>query len=117
MATKKITKVEMFALIANKVADEPEMVEFIQHEIELLNKKATSKKPTKVQVENEGFKAEILAYLTEVGKAVTIKEMQTAVTALADLSNQKMTHLLSALINENKISKEYEKKTPYYSIA
>ena len=117
MTTKKMTKVEMFTLIADKVADEPEMVEFIQHEIELLNKKATSKKPTKVQVENEGFKAEILAYLTEVGKAVTIKEMQSAVEVLANLSNQKMTHLLSALIDEKKISKEYEKKTPYYSIA
>ena len=44
MATKKITKVEMFALIAKEVADKPEMVEFINHEIELLNKKATSKK-------------------------------------------------------------------------
>jgi formate dehydrogenase maturation protein FdhE len=117
MATKKMTKVEMFALIADKVGDEPEMVEFIQHEIELLNKKATSKKPTKVQVENEGFKAEILAYLTEIGKAVTIKEMQSAVECLAELSNQKMTHLLSALIAEGKIKKEYEKKTPYYSIA
>lgn len=117
MATKKITKVEMFALIATEVADKPEMVEFINHEIELLTKKATSKKPTKVQVENESFKAEILAYLTEVGKAVTIKEIQSAVEVLANLSNQKMTHLLSALIAEGKISKEYEKKTPYYSIA
>jgi formate dehydrogenase maturation protein FdhE len=117
MATKKITKVEMFALIAQEVADKPEMVEFINHEIELLTKKATSKRPTKVQIENESFKAEILAYLTEVGKAVTIKEMQAAVATLTELSNQKMTHLLSALVNEQKITKEYEKKTPYYSIA
>lgn len=117
MATQKMTKIGMLSLIAEKVADEPEMVEFLHHEIELLNKKATSRKPTKVQIENESFKAEILTYLTEVGKAVTIKEMQAAVATLTELSNQKMTHLLSALVNEHKITKEYEKKTPYYSIA
>ena len=113
---KKMTKVEMFSAIREAVSENAEMVAFIDHEIELISKKATSKKPTKVQVENEGFKAEILAYLTEVGKAVTIKEMQSAVECLAGLSNQKMTHLLSALIDEKKISTEYEKKTPFYSI-
>lgn len=115
--TKKMTKVEMFSAIREVVSENAEMVAFIDHEIELISKKAASKKPTKVQVENEGFKAEILAYLTEMGKAVTIKEMQSAVECLAELSNQKMTHLLSALIAEGKISKEYEKKTPFYSIA
>ena len=115
--TKKMTKVEMFSAIREVVSENAEMVAFIDHEIELISKKAASKKPTKVQVKNEGFKAEILAYLTEVGKAVTIKEMQSAVECLAELSNQKMTHLLLALIAEGKISKEYEKKTPFYSIA
>lgn len=115
--TKKMTKVEMFSAIREVVSENAEMVAFIDHEIELISKKAASKKPTKIQVENEGFKAEILAYLTEVGKAVTIKEMQSAVECLAELSNQKMTHLLSALVEEKKISKEYEKKTPFYSIA
>lgn len=115
--TKKMTKVEMFSAIREVVSENAEMVAFIDDEIELISKKAASKKPTKVQIENESFKAEILAYLTEVGKAVTIKEMQSAVGTLAELSNQKMTHLLSALIEEKKISKEYEKKTPFYSIA
>ena len=115
--TKKMTKVEMFSAIREVVSENAEMVAFIDHEIELISKKAASKKPTKVQIENESFKAEILAYLTEVGKAVTIKEMQSAVECLTGLSNQKMTHLLSALVEEKKISKEYEKKTPYYSIA
>ncbi len=115
--TKKMTKVEMFSAIREAVSENAEMVAFIDHEIELISKKAASKKPTKVQIENESFKAEILAYLTEVGKAVTIKEMQSAVECLAGLSNQKMTHLLSALVEEKKISKEYEKKTPFYSIA
>jgi hypothetical protein len=117
MATKKITKVEMFALIADKVADEPEMVEFIQHEIELLNKKSTSKKPTKVQELNEKLKEIIYNYFLESEGHKSIKEIQAEIPELADLSNQKITHLLSAMIVEGKLSKEYEKKTPYYSIA
>ena len=117
MATKKITKVEMFALIAQEVADKPEMVEFINHEIELLTKKATSKKPTKVQELNEHLKEVIYNYFLECEGHKSIKEIQAAVPELADLSNQKITHLLSAMIVEGKISKKYEKKTPYYSIA
>ena len=68
--TKKMTKVEMFSAIREVVSENAEMVAFIDHEIELISKKAASKKPTKVQVENEGFKAEILAYLTEVRLAL-----------------------------------------------
>ena len=117
MATKKITKVEMFALIAQEVADKPEMVEFINHEIELLTKKASSKKPTKVQELNEHLKEVIYNYFLECEGHKSIKEIQAAIPELVDLSNQKITHLLSAMIVEGKISKEYEKKTPYYSIA
>lgn len=117
MATQKMTKIGMFSLIAEKVADEPEMVEFLHHEIELLNKKATSRKPTKVQELNEHLKEVIYNYFLECEGHKSIKEIQAAVPELADLSNQKITHLLSAMIVEGKLSKEYEKKTPYYSIA
>ena len=58
-----MTKKEMFAEIRNIVADNEEMVAFIDHEIELLERKSNSpKKPTKIQIENDGFKAEIVAY-------------------------------------------------------
>ena len=62
-----MTKKEMFAEIRKVVADNAEMVAFIDHEIELLNRKSGSpRKPTKTQVENDGFKADILAALAEV---------------------------------------------------
>ena len=117
MATKKITKVEMFTAIREVVADNAEMVAFIDHEIELISKKAASKKPTKVQELNEQLKEIIYNYFLECEGHKSIKEIQAAVPELADLSNQKITHLLSAMIVEGKLSKEYEKKTPYYFIA
>ena len=117
----KMTKVEMFALIAEiaEVKANPEMSAFIAHEIELLNTKSANKKPTKVQVENETFKALILTFLTEKGSAFTIKELQANIPELANLSNQKMTHLLYALGEKGtgQIVKTYDKKTPYYEIA
>lgn len=115
--TKKMTKVEMFSAIREVVSDNAEMVAFIDHEIELISKKAASKKPTKVQELNEKLKEIIYNYFLECEGHKTIKEIQGAIPELADLTNQKITHLLSAMIVEGKISKEYEKKTPYYSIA
>lgn len=114
---KKMTKVQMFAAIREVVADNAEMVAFIDHEIELISRKATSKKPTKVQELNEQLKKIIYDYFLKSEGHKSIKEIQAEIPELADLSNQKITHLLSAMIVEGKLLKEYDKKTPYYSIA
>ena len=113
-----MTKKEMFAEIRNIVADNEEMVAFIDHEIELLERKSNSpKKPTKTQVENDGFKAEIVAYLTEVDTPKTIKELQTEIPSIGGLTNQRITHMLTDLVKAETLTKEYVKKTPYYSVA
>lgn len=113
-----MTKKEMFAEIRNYVVDNEEMVAFIDHEIELLEKKANSpKKPTKTQIENDGFKAEIISYLTTADSPKTIKELQVNVVGLADLTNQRITHMLTDLVKAGTLSKEYVKKTPYFFVA
>ena len=113
-----MTKKEMFAEIRNIVADNEEMVAFIDHEIELLERKSNSpKKPTKTQIENDGFKAEIVAYLTEVDAPKTIKELQAEIPSIGGLTNQRITHMLTDLIKAGTLAKEYVKKTPYYSVA
>ena len=113
-----MTKREMFAEIRNIVADNEEMVAFIDHEIELLERKSNStKKPTKTQVENDGFKAEIVAYLTEVDTPKTIKELQAGIPSISGLTNQRITHMLTDLVKAETLTKEYVKKTPYYSVA
>lgn len=112
-----MTKREMFTEIRNIVADNEEMVAFIDHEIELLERKSNSpKKPTKTQIENDGFKAEIVAYLTEVDAPKTIKELQAEIPSISGLTNQRITHMLTDLVKAETLTKEYVKKTPYYSI-
>lgn len=113
-----MTKREMFNVIRNAVIDNEEMVTFIDHEIDLLNRKSTSaKKPTKTQVENDGFKAEIIAHLTEVDAPKTIKELQAEMPSISGLTNQRVTHLLTDLVKAEKLTKAYIKKVPYYSVA
>ena len=113
-----MTKKEMFAEIRNIVADNEEMVAFIDHEIELLERKSNSpKKPTKTQIENDGFKAEIVAYLTKVDAPKIIKELQAEIPSISGLTNQRITHMLTDLVKAETLTKEYVKKTPYYSVA
>jgi len=111
-----MTKKEMFAEIRNIVANNEEMVAFINHEIELLEKKSNSpKKPTKTQIENNAFKADIIAYLTAVDAPKCIKEMQEAIPTISSLTNQRITHMLTDLVKAETLTKEYVKKVPYYS--
>ena len=88
-----MTKKEMFAEIINLAEGKPttatpvEIIEFASHEIELLEKKATTpRKPTANQIENESLAAEIVAYLTEVDTLKSIKELQEEVPSLSTLS-------------------------------
>ena len=115
-----MTKKEMFiAMLAiPAIAENAEMTDFINHEIELLVKKSSAeRKPTKVQLENENFKTAILNHLIEIGTARCIKELQAEIPEISGLSNQRVTHLMTALVNSGKVTKEYVKKTPYYSAA
>lgn len=113
-----MTKKEMFVEIRNLVAENAEMVAFIDHEIELLERKSNSpKKPTKTQIENDGFKADILTYLAEADAPKSIKELQAEVESLNGLTNQRITHLLTDLVKSERLVKDYVKKTPFYSIA
>ena len=113
-----MTKKEMFVEIRNVVADNAEMVAFIDHEIELLDRKSSApKKPTKVQLENEAFKAEIVSHLVEVDTPKTIKELQAEMPSISGLTNQRITHMLTDLVKAETLVKNYIKKVPYYSVA
>lgn len=116
MATK-MTKKEMFNAIRAMVIDNQEMVEFIDREIELLNRKSSApKKPTKTQIENECFKADIIRVLTDADTLLTITEICEACNFPKNMSNQRVTHLLTALRKEKKVRREYVKRKAYFTI-
>ena len=121
--TKKITKKEMFTMVAkvvenSDVANKAEMLEFIAHEVELLEKKNSKSAPTKTQKENEVLKTQLLEALAEFDKPKTVSEfMKESSHEVATLSNQKLSRLLNDLVKAEKVIKTVEKKKSYFSLA
>ena len=112
-----MTKKEMFAEIRKVVADNAEMVAFIDHEIELLNRKSGSpRKPTKTQVENEGYKEDILAALAEVDAPVSINGLCEICPTIRELTNQRITHMLTDLRKEGKVIRTTEKRVAHFAL-
>lgn len=119
MTTKKITKRERFEslLKLSQVQADPGLVDFINHELELLAKKnSADKKPTAAQVANEGIKSAILEGMEE-NRLYTITDIQKNVPACAELSNQKVSALVRQLKDDGLIVKTEDKRKSYFSKA
>ena len=113
---KKITKKEMFAklLAVKEVSENKEFVDFIQHEIDLLNKKSSKSGSTKTQKENMEIKAKLLKALAEVGKAVTITEFQKISEYASQFSNQKISAMFKQLETTGEVEKTVVKGKSYF---
>lgn len=115
MTNKKITKRDRFEslLKLSQVQADPGMVEFINHELELLAKKnSAEKKPTAVQVANEGIKDALYDAMQE-NRLYTVTELIKEVPACADLTNQKVSNLLRQMIPE-RVERVEEKRKAYF---
>ena len=96
MAQKKMTKRDYFNGFLAKYPLTDEEVKFVEHELELLDRKATGggeKKLTATQVENEGYKAEILNFMTE-GTLYTITDLIKNIPSFGEFTNQKVNGLV-----------------------
>lgn len=119
--TKKLTKRDRFEALLkmSEVQANPDMVAFIEHEIELLAKKnAGDKKPTANQVANDGYKDIIFAEMTaNPDKLYTVTDLIKNVDGLGDLTNQRVSALLRQMIDANKVEKIVDKRKSYFRMA
>ena len=100
---------------STEIDNKKELLDFITHEVELLNKKnSRSGKPTTRQIENEKIKTSILAIL-ECGKPLTVTQIMTELND-SSLSNQRVSALLTQLKDGGKVVRTVEKKVAFYSI-
>lgn len=108
-----MTKRESFNAIRSIVIDNAELVAFIDHELELLDKKNSApRKPTAKQMDNENFKSDILGYLSTEPKTIT--EIMSEVFH-DELTNQRVTALVSALAKDGKVVRIVEgRKAKFY---
>ena len=116
MATK-ITKRMVLEHLIENYANDTMVVDYAKHEIELLNKKASNKTPTKTQVENENLKNVIVEVLKNATSPMTITEITNANDNLKEFSNQKISALLTQLVSTNVVIRIIDKKKAYFSIA
>ena len=118
---KKITKKDRFVEMRTffEEIERTDLVEFICHEIELLDKKSASK--SKKEIANANANAELMQIVKEVlentDKAMTISEVMKANEVLAELSNQKVSYLMRTLVENKDVTKFVEKGKSYFRIA
>ena len=116
MANKKMTKRDYFTAILSKYPLTDAEKAFVEHELELLEKKnSADKKPTAQQVANEGIKQAIVAGMTP-NRLYTVTEIQKEIPACAEMSNQKISALLRQMVG-NEIVRTEDKRKAYFSLA
>ena len=118
MANAKITKKDNFEEVI-KIAKElgrTDLVEFAQHELDLLKKK-TGTKSTKVNDEQVALMDKIVNVLNEIGRSVTISELQKENAEMAEYSNQKLSAMLKKLVDNKQVTKIVDKKKSYFTTA
>ena len=126
MAEKKITKRDVLNHIIETYANDTMVVEFAKHEIELLDKKNSSKATSKVATENIEVANKIVEVLKETDKLVTVTELlanpvvseirvYNEDTKAVDkaLTNQKLTYILN---HDSRVEKIIDKKKSYFRV-
>ena len=122
---KKLTKKDYFGMIREIVIDNPELVAFIDHEVELLTRKNSKTSQTKVQVENEVIAQMLIQELTKVGTPITITDLMNTSETVKNyivestgkpLTNQKISAIFKQLTESNQIVKVTDKKKSYFSV-
>lgn len=112
-----MTKREMFAHIATINANDAEIVEFCNHEIELLENRKGSKTPTKNQKANEGIMDTIAEVLGDIEGGVTVTDLIASSEGLKDFTNQKISALLRKMVESGRVVKTIEGKKALFALA
>lgn len=111
---KKVTIKEQLVEVAEVLRgiDREDLATFIDGRIEVLDKKTANKKATAKQEENEALKGEILALMaTDKDKRFTVGEL----IKTFGVSSQKMSALLTQMVNAGTVVRTVEKKVAYFS--
>ena len=115
----KLTKAQKFAMLRAipAVAENAMLVEFIDHEVELLSKKnSAEKKPTAQQVANAGIVTAIIEGM-EPNRLYTVTEVIKSIPACADLTNQRVSALVRQLMDAGRVKRTEDKRKAYFSLA
>ena len=112
--TKKMTKKDYFEQIKAKYNLSTDEIAFIDHELELLEKKnSADKKPTAQQLANKSIQEAILEGM-EDGKLYTITDLIKEIPECADLTNQRVSALIKQMLDVS-IKRIEDKRKAYFT--
>jgi len=119
--SERITVKSQFESIKEILLDggHMDLADFVDSRIALLEKHAKApRKPTAKQVENEGFKADILAYM-EAGVGYKAEDILKSVPSIvaAGMSINRVSALMTQLKDAGAVSVAVEKRKNVYSLA
>ena len=125
MENKKITKREYFEMIKSICGDNQDIINFCNHEIELLERKSSKGGATKTQTENVKVAEMLIAELVKIAKPVTITDLMNTSDIVKEyklengnsLSNQKISAILKQQVDAGKVVKVTDKKKSLFSVA
>ena len=121
---KRLTKKDYFEMIKGVCADRADIVDFCNHEIELLSRKNSKSGATKTQKENKIVANMLAEELAKIGKPITITDLMNSSEIVKgytlengnNLTNQKISAIFKQLVESQKIVKVVDKKKSYFSI-
>lgn len=116
MADVKMTRVEMFNAIKAipQVADNQEMVDFIDKQIAQLAKRKSAE--SKTQKENKALMEIVVDAMTVLDKPATATQIMKSDAYLSELSLPKVSALLKKLIEDGRVERTIEKKIALFSL-
>lgn len=124
---KAPTRKEMFTSVSDFLAEheaDESLIDFVNHQIELLDNKKESKKQSKEQEENAIYSNAIyeqMAFERKYSAAELMKELPAVSDWNAnhetELSVQKLASLLKPLVDGGKVIKTTEKRRVFYTKA
>ena len=119
--TSKMTKKDCFTALLqmDEVQSNQTIVDFINHELELLAKKnSAEKKPTATQLANDGFKSAILAHMgMNPDQLFTITDLIKNVPEIADLTNQRASAIVRQMVEAGSVQRVEDKRKAFFKIA
>lgn len=123
--TKKVTKREYFEMIKGICGDNQDIINFCNHEIELLERKSSKGGATKTQTENVKIAEMLIQELEKIGKPVTITDLMNTSNIVKEyklengnsLSNQKISAILKQQVDAGKVVRVTDKKKSLFSVA
>lgn len=125
MENKKLTKRDYFEMIKGICGDREDIINFCDHEIELLSRKNSKGGATKTQTENVKVAEMLIAELVKIAKPVTITDLMNTSDIVKEyklengnsLSNQKISAILKQQVDAGKVVKVTDKKKSLFSVA